>query len=121
MIRMPVARDTKQRILAVGEHQFAGLGIESGSLRGIIGGAEVKLAAVHYHFRSKEGLLEAALLRRNGPLNQARLLLLENMEKVSGKKGPDLEDILFAFLEPPMQLLLSSNEGRQFGKLLGRL
>src|SRR4051812_24170352 len=111
---MTVGVDTKQRILDVAEHQFAELGFDGTSLRGIIAEAEVNLAAVHYHFRSKEGLLESVLLRRIGPLNQARLFLLEKVEKAAGKKGPELEDILFAFLEPPIQLFLSSNEGRQF-------
>ena len=118
---MIVGVDTKQRILDVAEQQFAEHGFEGTSLRGIIAEAEVNLAAIHYHFRSKEGLLEATLLRRIVPLNEERVRLLDQYEKAAVRQGPELEEILFAFLAPPMRLFLSSDEGRRFGKMLGRL
>jgi AcrR family transcriptional regulator len=113
--------ETRQRILNVAEHMFAEQGFAGSSLRGIIGAAEVNLAAIHYHFKSKEALLEAVLIRRIGPLNQERLALLDSYEMAAGKKGPELEDVLTAFFGPPMRMILKSNEGRTFGKLIGRL
>jgi len=110
------ATDTKQRILDVSERLFADQGFAGTSLRGIIGDAGVNLAAVHYHFRSKEALLEAVLIRRIGPLNQERLELLDECGK-----SPQLEDVLNAMFEPTIRMILSSSEGRIFGKLVGRL
>ena len=72
------ATDTKQRILDVAEQMFADQGFAGTSLRSIIAAANVNLAAVHYHFKSKEALLEAVVLRRLGPLNQQRLDLQAN-------------------------------------------
>ena len=119
---MTAPLDTKQRILDVAERLFAENGFAGTSLRRIIAEAEVNLAAVHYHFHSKEGLLEAVLMRRMVPLNQERLALLGAAEQKTASAGATLEDILTAFVEPPMRLILHpSGEGRVFGKLIGRL
>ncbi len=115
--------DTKQRILDVAEQQFADYGFAGTSLRRIIAAAGVNLAAVHYHFHSKEALLEAVLMRRVVPLNQERLALLDEVESKAPKKaGAALEDVLAAFIGPPMRLILNpTGEGKVFGKLIGRL
>ena len=47
---------TKERILDTAERLFAKQGYAATSLRGIIAEAGVNLAAVHYHFHSKEAL-----------------------------------------------------------------
>jgi AcrR family transcriptional regulator len=113
---------TRQRILDVAELQFAEHGYAGASLRGIIAAAHVNLAAVHYHFRSKEALLEAVLLRRAGPLNDERLRLLDGLEAKAGPDGAPLEGIIEAFIGPPMHLVFTNaGEGKLFGKLVGRL
>src|SRR5262245_62123867 len=96
---------TKQRILDVAEVQFAEHGYAGASLRGIIAAAHVNLAAVHYHFRSKEALLEAVLLRRAGPLNEERLRLLDALEAQAGNGGAPVEGIIEAFIGPPLHLV----------------
>ena len=117
-----MASDTKQRILDVSEQLFADFGFAGTSLRKIIAAAGVNLAAVHYHFHSKEALLEAVLVRRLEPLNRERLARLQACEQQAGGKGPTPEGILEAFIGPPMRLILNpSGEGRLFGKLVGRL
>jgi AcrR family transcriptional regulator len=113
--------DTKQRILDVAEQMFADQGFAGTSLRSIIGAANVNLAAVHYHFKSKEALLEAVVLRRLGPLNQQRLDLLNEYERRAEKAGPCVEEILNAFVTPAVTLIHHTAEGCVFGKLLGRL
>src|SRR5262245_19502880 len=113
---------TKQRILDVAEVQFAEHGYAGASLRGIIGMAHVNLAAVHYHFRSKEALLESVCLRRAGQLNEERLRLLDELEAGAGDAGAPLEGIIEAFIGPPMQLVFATRgNGNIFGKLVGRL
>jgi AcrR family transcriptional regulator len=116
------AVDTKQRILDIAEQHFAEQGYAGASLRGIIAAAGVNLAAVHYHFHSKEALLEAVLMRRAAPLNEERAKLLAECEARAGKSAPPVEEILEAFIGPPMRLILNpSGEGRIFGMLVGRL
>ena len=64
--------DTKQRILDSAERLFATQGFEGTSLRTIIADAQVNLAAIHYHYHSKEALLDAVLARRLA-MNRAAL------------------------------------------------
>src|SRR5215467_9418519 len=114
--------DTKQRILDVAEQLFAEHGFAGTSLRRIIANAGVNLAAIHYHFRSKESLLEAVIVRRTAPLNEERLRLLDEIEHDASEAPATLEEVLQAFLGPPIRLILNpSGEGRIFGKLMGRL
>ena len=56
-------------------------GFEATSLRAITAAAGVNLAAVNYHFGSKEELFQAVLTRRLDPMNQERLDLLTALER----------------------------------------
>ena len=94
---------TKQRILDVAERLFAERGFSGTSLRTIIGEAGVNLAAVHYHFHSKDALLEAVILRRLEPVNRERLAMLEACEHAARGGPPAVEDILRAFIEPTVR------------------
>lgn len=96
--------DTKQRILDAAEHLFAKNGFHVTSLRSITGKAGVNLAAVNYHFGSKEALLESVLERRIIPLNRVRRERLENVRDKARTEGkpPSVEDLLLAFLEPTL-------------------
>ena len=82
--------DTKLTILDTAERLFADHGFGATSLRNIISEAEVNLAAVHYHFGSKEALIKAVLERRIIPLNLERLRLLDLAEA----DGADATDFL---------------------------
>ena len=76
--RAPAA--TKQRILDTAESLFMEHGFEATSLRSITAAAGVNLAAVNYHFGSKEELFQSVLTRRLDPMNHARLALLTRLE-----------------------------------------
>ena len=56
--------ETKERILDAAERLFADEGFAATSLRQITAEAGVNLAAVNYHFGSKESLLTAVFERR---------------------------------------------------------
>jgi AcrR family transcriptional regulator len=90
--------DTKNRILDAAERMFADRGFDATSLRMITRKANVNLAAVNYHFQSKEALLHAVYARRAGPMNARRLELLSSYEN-SGEELK-LESILDAFVRP---------------------
>ena len=64
------AAATKERILDAAEALFMEHGFEATSLRAITAAAEANLAAVNYHFGSKEELFQAVLTRRLDPMNQ---------------------------------------------------
>jgi AcrR family transcriptional regulator len=111
--------ETKSRILDTAERLFAENGYAGTSLRSIIAAAEVNLAAVHYHFRSKEALLEAVVLRRAEPVNRERLELLDRCEREAGG-APSLEHILEAFLLPGFRIA-GEHGGSVFVRLMGRV
>lgn len=100
---------TKDRILAAAEELFARTGVARTSLRAITALARVNLAAVNYHFGSKEGLVEEVYRRRLEPLNRARLANLERLEKRA--RRPSLEDILEAFMTPVATLAKDPAQG----------
>ena len=72
---MPV--DTKTLILDTAERLFSEHGIDAVSLRAITTEAGVNLAAINYHFRSKDLLVKEVFARRIRPLNEERLVLLD--------------------------------------------
>src|SRR5213595_1121734 len=89
---VPVA--TKDRILDAAESLFMEHGFEATSLRSITAAADVNLAAVNYHFGSKEELFQAVLTRRLDPMNQERLSLLARFEREIAPRVLSSEKIL---------------------------
>src|SRR5947208_16884641 len=77
------AAATKERILDSAESLFMEHGFEATSLRSITAAAAVNLAAVNYHFGSKEELFQAVLTRRLDPMNHARLSFLKRRQPAS--------------------------------------
>ena len=113
---------TKERILDTAERLFAKQGYAATSLRGIIAEAGVNLAAVHYHFHSKEALLEAVILRRSVPANRERLALLDRFEEEAGGNPPPLERVIEAFVAPTLRISRDPESGGMvFMRLLGRV
>src|SRR5438876_7809850 len=108
---MKQRRDTRSRILDVAEELFGELGLGRVSIRNITRKAKVNLAAINYHFGSKEDLITAVFERRVVPVNEARLAALDTVEKSAGKRIPRLEDILEAFIRPALQSSLQRSRG----------
>src|SRR5580704_11753070 len=103
--------DTKGRILDVAERLFGLKGFEATSLRDITAEAQVNLAAVNYHFQSKESLIDAVIVRRIEPVNHRRLEMLD-----SAGPYPTLEQILTAFIAPALEVRMES-----VAPLMGRI
>ena len=114
-------KDTKTVILDAAEQLFAAKGPNATSLRQVIARAKVNLAAIHYHFGSKESLMQALLSRRLAPLNAERLALLEACERKSGKRAAPLSKVLEALVGPALRLSRDGERGGAvFMRLLGR-
>lgn len=113
--------ETKERILDAAERLFAARGISGTSLRAVTRAAGVNLAAVHYHFGSKEALCQAVLARRIHPLNLERLERLKEIE-AQAKDRPSVEAIVEAFIAPVLRLKHELGErGAVWSTLMGRL
>ena len=124
VVALPVGRavvETKERILDAAETLFMEHGYEATSLRALTTAADVNLAAVNYHFGTKEELFQAVLTRRLDPMNQRRLELLTRFEAESAPKPLPCDRILSALLVPALTLARDPQRGgSNFLRLLGR-
>jgi AcrR family transcriptional regulator len=100
---MSEKQDTKSRILDAAEKLFGMNGFDATSLRDITAEAQVNLAAVNYHFQSKDSLIDAVMARRIEPVSRRRMEMLD-----AAGPNPTLEQILEAFLMPLMNADLAS-------------
>jgi AcrR family transcriptional regulator len=112
--------NTKEKILDAAEKLFVDNGFLATSLRAIIKEAGVNTASVHYHFGSKEALIEAVFKRRVAELNRERLELLDALEARYGDRPAPLEDVIRAFLLPVMQRYCAGGDEEAIPKLMGR-
>ena len=113
--------ETKDRLLDAAEALFMEHGFEATSLRAITAAAGANLAAVNYHFGSKEALFEAVLTRRLDPMNQERVDLLTELERRAGGQPIGCEQVLSAMLIPALRLARDpARGGANFLRLLGR-
>ena len=109
---------TRTRILDAAEELFMQHGFEGTSMRQLTSRAGVNLAAVNYHFGSKDALIEAVFRRRLDPMNVVRIAELAKLE-AGGNPSP--EAIIRAFVGPSLRLVEDAKGGgRNFTRLLGR-
>lgn len=111
-------QDTKTHILNVAERHFGMFGFAGTSLRGIIKDANVNVAAVAYHFGSKEDLYAAVTERFAMPVVEQQLTRLRSAMQ---RKNVTLTDVLRAFYEPPIALIKKLGaKGESLSLFLGR-
>ena len=115
------AAATKERILDTAEALFMEHGFEATGLRSMTAAAGVNLAAVNYHFGTKEELFEAVLTRRLDPMNQERVELLDQLERNAAPDALSCDRILMALFVPALTLARDpARGGKNFLRLLGR-
>jgi len=113
--------DTRERILRAAEALFMEHGFADTSLRMITACAEVNLAAVNYHFGSKEALIREVFQRHLGPLNAARIACLDRLEAQAQGQPLSPERIVEAIVSPVLQVSRDPVKGgARFLRLLGR-
>lgn len=105
--------------MAAAEEAFAEHGLEGVSMRQLTSKAGVNLAAISYHFGTKEAVVSAIFDRRVGPIISRRLELLARC--VAGPDDvPILEQVLEAYLLPLFEFAQEPG-GRKFLQLRSRL
>lgn len=113
--------DTRERILDAAERLFMAHGYEGTSMRQITGEAAVNLAAVNYHFGSKESLMQEVFRRRLDWLNDERMRVLNEMEHVAGDKPLKPSQIVDGFFGTLLRMATDDQRGGMtFLRLLGR-
>lgn len=120
-VELKTSEDTRGRILDAAEALFVDHGFEATSMRMITAEAKANLAAVNYHFGSKEALIQEVFRRRLTWLNRERLRVLDDMERAAGGAPLKPSQIVEAFFGTALRLAGDTRYGGQrFMRLLGR-
>lgn len=107
---------TKERVLDAAQELFGERGLEGTSLRAVTAAAGVNLAAVNYHFGSKEELFRAVVRRAMEPVTSEHRRRIEEL----GGGEPTVEELLDAFVSPFVRLI-SDQQDRSLARLVGRI
>lgn len=115
----PGQEATKDRILDAAERLFSEHGFAATSTRAITQEAGVNLAAVNYHFGSKDALIFDLLERRVHRLNSNRYRLLDEAEARHQPEAAPLEEILESLFRPCLDMV-EDKQDHDFLQLLAR-
>ena len=96
--------DTKEQLLNVAEQLIAARGYAGTTVRSIANQANANLAAVNYHFGSKEELFRAIFSRIAKPIVAEQLTMLAMLQE--RESLPSVEEILTAFLKPCLKKIV---------------
>ena len=113
----PAQFSTKDRILGAAEQLFAVHGFAGTSLRQVTSAADVNIAAVNYHFGSKENLVNEVFRRRMDEMSGARL---RQLQAASSADPGDLRAVLAAFVEPALAMAGEQHNGGAFVRVIAR-
>ncbi len=97
----------RESLLASAERLFAERGIDAVSLRAINAAAGYSAAALHYHFGSKDELIQQLLEERRGPIVALRGGLLKQL---AAAPMPSAADVAATIVRPYSDLIMANNE-----------
>ena len=102
---------TRTAILSAAERLYADRGFGDVTLRDIVAAADVNLAAVNYHFGSKDELIAELFVSRSLATNRERLNELKAAEEAGGGRA-DINSILRALVGPTLRGCLGPDRER---------
>jgi AcrR family transcriptional regulator len=102
---------TRGAILTAAERLYADRGFADVTLRDIVAAADVNLAAVNYHFGSKDELIAELFVTRSLALNRERLSELRAAEDRGGGRA-DISEVLRALVGPSLRGCLGPDRQR---------
>src|ERR1700730_11355289 len=102
---------TKTAILSAAERLYSDRGFGDVTLRDIVAGADVNLAAVNYHFGSKDELIAELFVTRSIATNRERLNELKLAEEAGGGRA-DIDAVLRALVGPTLRGCLGPDRQR---------
>ncbi|MES2195725.1 MAG: TetR/AcrR family transcriptional regulator [Pseudomonadota bacterium] len=111
---------TRSAILSAAERLYADRGFGDVTLRDIVAAANVNLAAVNYHFGSKDELIAELFVSRSLATNRERLNELKAAEEAGGGRA-DIDAIFRALVGPTLRGCLGpSSEGSTAARFMIR-
>lgn len=111
--------ETRARLLRAGEQVFARSGVKGANLREINAEAgQRNNSALHYHFGSREGLLQAIAGRHQHEIDAERVALFERLD--ADGAAVELRTIVEIWVRP-MAAKLATEDGRDYLRILPEL
>jgi AcrR family transcriptional regulator len=110
-------KDVRNRLLDVAEKLFSERGFADTSVRDITAAANCNVAAVNYHFGSKDNLY-IEMFRRH--MEKVFTRHKENIEKVMSSANPTLEKLLESITKTALEALAGADERIPMLKLMVR-
>ncbi|WP_283133195.1 TetR/AcrR family transcriptional regulator [Rhizohabitans arisaemae] len=111
---------TRDRLIDSAVRLFGEKGFEATSLRAVTDAADSNVAAVNYHFGSKEGLLRAVIDGTMRAVNEERRRRLDELEARS--PVPSVAELVRAFVEPGVALTTGHGvNGSVVERFIGRM
>ncbi len=112
--------DAREKLMLVAERLFADRGYFGASIRDITLAAGQRLAAVNYHFGSKEALFKEVIVRRAFEINSEREALIGNLPSPEIGLEEYTRLLVEAFVGPVVQRAANRGEGwNNYARLLG--
>lgn len=112
----------KLKLVEAAEKLFAEKGFDVVSVRDITQAAGGNVAAVNYHFGSRDGLVAVVMHRYITPVNEARMARLDALERKWAGKTIPLEETLQAVVLPLVEQIRQSPLSEMlYCKLIGRI
>jgi AcrR family transcriptional regulator len=109
--RSEAGQETRLRLLDAAEELFARRGLDAVSVRDITERAGANIAAIHYHFGTKNDLIAAIFERRAPTLGERRDELLAELET---RDEVTVRDVLRVMVTATAELVESSDGGRNY-------
>lgn len=101
--------DTKRGLIEAAERLFALQGIAATTIRQINAAAGQKnQSAIHYHFGSKDAILDAIMELRVAPTNQRRAVLLEEVRAQAGDRPLSTPELVRVLCEPNIRRVMET-------------
>ena len=110
---------TRVKVLEAAESEVADYGFAGASIRNITQRAGVNVAAINYHFGSKEELIKELFRYRITPLNDYRLKTLREAQERSPDGIVSAEELVDILVRPAVAKMMS-REGRRFVQAIAR-
>jgi len=113
-------KNTRERLLFAAERLFADYGVDGVSLRQVNAEAgQRNSSAAHYHFGSKEALIEAIYKNRMVQVNQRRAIMIEELS-AAGKQG-DLRSLVAAIVWPIAEQIYETEGGLSYVRFVAQI
>lgn len=112
--------DTRTALIIAAERIFSEEGIANTSLRRITQAAgQRNESAIHYHFGSREGVVEAILNMRTEPINRIRVDMLAQAQKEAGDQPLSSHKLAETLTRPLADYLRASGGSSHYLRFLG--